>query len=185
MKERINRWMIFLIALVAVTFAAGAAKTYASAPTTGSPQYEAWLTKQVHHNLVTLPWYGVFDNLKYQVKGTEVVLSGQVVDPVTKSNAANSVKRLEGVTSVVNNIKVLPLSTMDNQIRYAEYRAIYSEPALSRYGMGAIPSIHIIVDNGHVALEGVVDNAGDRDVAALRANAVPGVFSVTNNLRVG
>lgn len=184
MKARMNKWMTLLIALVAVTFAMGASKTFASAPTANSANYEAWLTKQVHHNLATLPWYGVFDNLEYQVKGTEVVLSGQVVDPVTKSDAANTVKRLEGVTNVVNNIKVLPLSSMDNQIRFAEYRAIYSEPALSRYGMGAIPSIHIIVANGHVALEGVVDNAADRDVAALRANTVSGVFSVTNNLRV-
>lgn len=186
MKARMNKWMTLWIALVAVMFSVGASRVFASAaPANDSAQHEAWLTKQVHHNLAMLPWYGVFDNLDYQVNGSEVVLSGQVVDPVTKSDAANSVKRLEGVTSVVNNIQVLPLSPMDNQIRFAEYRAIYSEPVLSRYGMGAIPSIHIIVDSGHVALEGVVDNATDRDVAALRANTVPGVFSVANNLRVG
>lgn len=190
MKARTSglKTFLVLIALVAVTFAMGASKALSAAtapPTNDSAQYEAWLTKQVRHDLVTLPWYGVFDNLEYQVHGTEVVLSGQVVDPVTKSDAANTVKRLEGVTRVENNIKVLPLSPADNHIRFAEYRTIYSEPALSRYGMGAIPSIHIIVDNGHVTLEGVVDNAADSDVATLRANTVPGVFSVTNHLRVG
>ncbi|MGH9342464.1 MAG: BON domain-containing protein [Terriglobia bacterium] len=189
MKARISglKTLWVLIALVALTFAVGASNAIsaASAPPNGSATNEAWLTKQVHHNLVTLPWYGVFDNLEYQIKGSEVVLSGQVVDPVTKSDAANSVKRLEGVTQVVNNIQVLPLSSMDNGIRIAEYRTIYSEASLSRYGMGAIPSIHIIVDSGHVTLEGVVDNATDREIATLRANTVPGVFSVTNNLRVG
>lgn len=177
--------LLILIALVAVTFAMGASKIYAeSAPLNDSARYETWLTKQVRHELVTLPWYGVFDNLEYQVKGNQVILSGQVVDPVTKSGAGNTVKRLEGVTSVVNNIHVLPLSPMDNRIRIAEYRTIYSEASLSRYGMGAIPAIHIIVDSGHVTLEGVVDNATDRNIAALRANMVSGVFSVTNNLRV-
>ncbi|HEV2418860.1 MAG TPA: BON domain-containing protein [Terriglobia bacterium] len=190
MKARTSglKTLLVLIALVAVTFAMGASSALATTtapPTNDSPRYEAWLTKQVRHDLVTLPWYGVFDNLEYQVHGTEVVLSGQVVDPVTKSDAANTVKRLEGVTRVENNIHVLPLSPADNSIRIAEYRTIYSEPALSRYGLGAIPSIHIIVDNGHVTLEGAVDSATDSNIAALRANMVPGVFSVTNHLRVG
>lgn len=190
MKARTSglKSLLVLIALVAVTFAVGASNALSATtapPTNDSGRYEEWLTKQVRHDLVTLPWYGVFDNLEYQVHGTEVVLSGQVVDPVTKSDAVNTVKRLEGVTHVENNIQVLPLSPADNGIRIAEYRTIYSQPALSRYGLGAVPSIHIIVDSGHVTLEGIVDNATDSDIAALRANMVPGVFSVTNHLHVG
>jgi hyperosmotically inducible protein len=143
------------------------------------------LAKQVRHQLLMLPWYGVFDNLQFEVQGTKVVLTGQVVIPRTKYNAEAAVKSIKGVTQVVNKIKVLPLSPVDNQIRRAEFRAIYRQPQLSRYSQGAIPQIHIIVDHGHVTLEGVVGNAGDRIVAGLAANRVPGVFSVTNNLQVG
>jgi hyperosmotically inducible protein len=94
------------------------------------------------------------------------------------------VKSIEGVASVVNNIEVLPLSPMDDQLRRAVYRAIYGEAALSRYGFQAVPSIHIIVKNGNVTLEGVVDNEADKNVANLRASQVPNVFSVKNNLVV-
>jgi hyperosmotically inducible protein len=134
-----------------------------------------------------LPWYGVFDNLKYQVNGTEVVLTGQVVSEHdrTKYDAENEVKRIPGVTKVVNDIQVLPPSTFDNQIRRAEFRAIFSKSDLGRYTMGAIPQVHIIVSGGHVALEGTVMNQMDRDVAGIVANTVPGVFSVTNNLQIG
>jgi osmotically-inducible protein OsmY len=95
-----------------------------------------------------------------------------------------AVKRVPGVTQVVDNIRVLPLSTFDRQIRAAEYRAVFGFAGLYRYAMGTQPSIHIIVDNGHVTLRGVVDNQGDKSVAYIRANSVPGVFSVTNELRV-
>jgi len=142
------------------------------------------LSKQVRHELVTLPWYSVFDNLEYTINGSEVILSGQVVQPITKSGA-DAVKNIPGVTRVVNNITVLPLSRFDDQIRRVEFRAIFSQPSLSRYAMGAVPSIHIIVDNGHVTLEGVVSNEMDRNIAHIRASSVPGVFSVTNNLQVG
>ena len=104
---------------------------------------------------------------------------------VLKSDAEGVVKRVEGVRRVINNIEVLPLSGFDNRIRLAEYRAIYRHIGLDRYGFGSMPSIHIIVKNGHVTLTGVVDNAMDRNVAGIQANAVPGVFSVTNDLRVG
>ena len=142
------------------------------------------LSNQVRHELVTLPWYGVFDNLEYTINGSEVILSGQVVQPITKSGA-EAVKNIPGVTRVVNNITVLPLSRFDDQIRRVELRAIFSQASLSRYAMGSVPSIHIIVDNGHVTLEGVVSNEMDRNIANIRANSVPGVFSVTNNLHVG
>jgi len=142
------------------------------------------LSKEVRHQLVLLPYYSVFDNLAYQVKGGEVSLYGQVVRPTLKSDAEAVVKKIDGVTKVVNNIEVLPLSPNDDQIRRAVFRAIYSEPALSRYAQSAVPSIHIIVRNGNVILEGVADNENDKNLAGLRANGVPGVFSVKNNLAV-
>ncbi len=144
----------------------------------------ARITKEVRHELVMLPYYSVFDNLAYKVDGDTVTLLGQVARPTLKSDAENVVKRIEGVEHVVNKIEVLPLSPMDQRIRMAEYRAIYGEPALQRYGLAAVPSIHIIVNQGRVTLEGVVDSENDKNVANLRANGVSGVFSVTNNLRV-
>jgi hyperosmotically inducible protein len=142
---------------------------------------------QVRHELVTLPWYGAFDNLAYQVDGSEVILSGQVVSEhaTTKSDAENSVKRIAGVTKVVNNIEILPPLPFDNQIRRAEYRAIFSQSTLGGYSMGTIPQIRIVVSHGNVTLEGTVMNQMDRNIAGLAAKTVPGVFSVTNNLRIG
>jgi len=142
------------------------------------------LGEAVRHELVMLPYYSVFDDLSYQVDGSTVILTGDVVWPVLKSDAEHAVKRIPGVTNVVDNIRVLPLSPFDNQTRRAVYRAVFGYAGLYRYAMGAIPSIHIIVDNGHVSLRGVVDNDGDKNLAYIRANQVPGVFSVTNELRV-
>jgi len=147
-------------------------------------KYQEKLSKEVRHQLVLLPWYSVFDNLAYKVEGDKVTLYGQVVQPTLKSDAEAAVKSIEGVASVVNNIEVLPVSPMDDQIRRAVYRTIYGEPALSRYSIQAVPSIHIIVKNGNVTLEGVVDNETDKNLAGLRANGVPNVFSVKNNLVV-
>jgi hyperosmotically inducible periplasmic protein len=142
------------------------------------------LVKEVRHQLLLLPYYSVFDNLLYKVDGDKVTLMGQVVRPTLKSDAENAVKSIEAVSSVNNQIEVLPVSVMDDQLRRAVFRAIYGDPALSRYGMSAVPSIHIIVKNGNVTLEGVVDSESDRNLANLRANGVPNVFSVTNNLTV-
>jgi len=143
------------------------------------------LTREVRHELVMLPYYNVFDNLTYRVEGGTVTLMGQVTDPVLKSSAENVVKHVEGVQQVVNKIEVLPLSPNDDRIRREVYRKIYNYNSLNtRYGFQAVPSIHIIVKNGNVTLEGVVDNATDKNVAGIQANGVPGVFSVTNNLRV-
>jgi len=149
-----------------------------------SAAYQTWLTKEVHHELVMLPWLSVFDNLEYKVEGTKVTLLGQVTRPTTKSDAENSVKHLEGVTQVDNQIEVLPLSPNDDRIRRATYRAIYDYPALDRYAMGVLPSIRIVVKNGNITLEGVVSNEGDKNIAGIRANSVNGAFSVTNNLQV-
>lgn len=150
-----------------------------------SPASLERITREVHHELVMLPFYGVFDNLAYKVDpdGT-VTLMGQTVRPTLKSDAERAVKRIEGVTKVINNIEVLPPSPMDDRIRLAVYRAIYGHPALDMYQLRAIPPIHIIVKNGHVTLEGVVARQMDKQIAETQANSVPGVFSVTDNLRV-
>jgi hyperosmotically inducible periplasmic protein len=142
------------------------------------------LAAQVRHELVMIPYYNVFDDLNYRVDNGVVTLSGEVTQPVVKDDAERSIKHLAGVTQVINNIRVLPLSSFDNRIRMAEYRSIYGFGGLYRYGMGTQPSIHIIVENGHVTLVGVVDREADKDTANIRANMVPGVFSVTNDLRV-
>jgi hyperosmotically inducible periplasmic protein len=147
-------------------------------------KYQVWLTKQVRHKLVMLPYYSVFDNLEFKIEGEKVILMGQVVRPSLKSDAEASVKKIEGVRGVINRMEVLPLSPNDDRIRRAVFRAVYSEPTLERYGLPAVPSIHIIVKNGHVTLEGVTANQTDKNVAKIRANGVPGVFSVTNHLRV-
>lgn len=142
------------------------------------------IAKEVRHELVMLPYYSVFDNLAYRVDGTRVTLFGQVTRPTLKSDAENVVKRVEGVTGVTNEIEVLPVSPNDSRLRVAVYRAIFSKPSLQRYEMGAIPPIHIIVKNGNVTLVGVVANDGDKNIAGLAANGVPGVFSVKNDLTV-
>ncbi len=142
------------------------------------------VAKEVRHELVMLPYYSVFDNLAYRVDGGKVTLFGQVVRPTLKSDAENVVKKIEGVTSVDNEIEVLPVSPNDHQIRLAVYRAIFSKPGLDRYAMGAIPSVHIIVKNGNVTLVGVVDTEMDKNLAGVAANGVPGVFSVKNELQI-
>ncbi|MBV8730299.1 MAG: BON domain-containing protein [Acidobacteriia bacterium] len=142
------------------------------------------LVREVRHQLVLLPYYGVFDNLAFRVDGSTVTLLGQVTQPVLKDDAQRAVKGIEGVTRVDNQIEVLPLSPMDDQIRRAEFRAIYSSPGFEKYAFQAVPPIHIIVKNGQVTLEGVVGNEMDKVLANTRANTVPGVFAVTNDLRV-
>jgi hyperosmotically inducible protein len=146
---------------------------------------EARLQHLVRHELVMLPYYTVFDNLEFQIEnGGTVVLKGQVTRPTLKSDAENVVKRIEGVSKVVNEIEVLPLSPMDDGIRMRTYWAIYGTTGLDRYGLQAVPPIHIIVKNGNVTLMGVVANQADKDLAGIRAKTVSGVFSVTNDLRV-
>jgi len=144
----------------------------------------ARLERLVRHELVMLPYYSVFDNLVFKVEGNQVELLGQVNRPTLKPDAERVVKAIEGVEGVKNSIEVLPVSPHDDRIRLAVYRAIYGHTALQRYGVQAVPPIHIIVKNGNVSLEGVVANAGDKNIAGIQANGVSGVFSVTNNLRI-
>lgn len=142
------------------------------------------LQEKVRKELVMLPWYGVFDHLKFSVQGDVVTLSGHVTRPTLKSDAEARVEALEEVRMVVNNIEVLPLSPHDDEVRQRVYWAIFSRPGLDRYALGARPSIHIIVKNGHVVLEGIVSRDGDKHQAGIAANGVSDVFSVTNNLQV-
>ena len=145
---------------------------------------EERIQKEVRHQLLLLPYLTVFDNLAYKVEGYKVTLLGQVTRPVLKSDAENAVKHIEGVEQVDNQIEVLPTSPMDDGLRRRLYAAIYGYPGFEKYAMPVVKPIRIIVKNGHVTLEGVVDSEADKNVAGLRANGVPGIFSVTNNLQV-
>jgi hyperosmotically inducible protein len=180
--------VLFVAALLATSIVAwpysAAARPRDEKKQRSEAKYQEKLYKEVRHQLVMLPWYSVFDNLAYQVQGDKVTLYGQVTRPTLKSDAEAAVKSIEGVASVVNNIEVLPPSPMDEQLRRAVYRAIYGDPALARYSIQAVPSMHIIVKNGNVTLEGVVDSETDKNLAGLRANQVPNIFSVKNNLVV-
>lgn len=142
------------------------------------------IVKEVRHELLMLPYFGVFDYIAFKVDGYTVTLLGSVVKPVTKSDAENSIKRIEGVEKVDNQIEVLPPSSMDDRLRQRLFRAIYQYPALQKYELGVQKPIRIIVKSGRVTLEGVVDSDGDKNMVGIRANTVSGVFSVTNNLQV-
>ena len=154
--------------------------------TSAAAQTNPRLVREIRHELVTLPYYGVFDWLTYEVRPNgEVVLRGQVVRPSTKSDAAGRVKEIDGVTKVTNEIETLPLSPNDDRLRIALYRQIYGwNSPLFRYAHQAVPSIHLIVSRGHATLKGVVSNRGDATQAYIRARTVPGLFSVKNELRV-
>ena len=142
------------------------------------------IKREVRHEILLLPFYGVFDNITYSVSDYAVTLMGQVTNPTLKREAENVVKHIEGVDNVINKIEVLPTSSMDDGLRIKLYRAIYEFPSMEKYAMPVIKPIRIIVNNGNVTLEGVVDSENDKNVASIRANGVSGVFSVTNNLVV-
>lgn len=172
---------------------------------TWSPEDAQRIVQQVRHELLSLTNYGVFDSLSFGIQGKTIVLHGYASRPVLKSDAERAVKKIEGVAGVVNQIKTLPLSTFDDQIRVGVYTRIYTQPALRKYtgspvGFGMFPSvarraggitqdppqgyhaIHIIVNNGHVILTGVVNNESDANIASMQANSTPGAFSVDNEL---
>jgi hyperosmotically inducible protein len=176
--------LFLAVTTVPPDFAAKNDKKHNDAFIEGDPG-ESQIAREVRHQLVMLPYYGVFDDLAFRVDGNTVTLLGAVTRPTLKSDAEKAVKSIEGVGRVNNEIEVLPLSPMDDQIRMAEFRAIYGDPVLStRYGYRALPPIHIIVKNGNVTLRGVVANQGDKDLVNIRANSVAGVFSVRNELQV-
>jgi hyperosmotically inducible protein len=177
MKLNLNRLAAMSLAL-AMT---GALAAQSNRPESGRGQ--ARLEREVRHELLLLPYYGVFDNLAYRVEGGTVTLLGQVTQPVLKSDAEKAVKKIEGVERVDNQLEILPLSPNDDRIRRAVFRAIYGTPGLDRYGLQAVPPIHIIVKNGNVTLEGAVGTEMDKTLAGIKANGVSGVFSVKNNLQ--
>jgi hyperosmotically inducible protein len=155
---------------------------------TAGPANENQLAKEIRHKLLTLPYYSIFDDLAFQLNGSVVTLQGACPPEPPwdiRSDAERAVKEVPGVTQVINQIKLLPLSPMDWDIRRAVAKAIYGDPEIgTRYGYQALPPIHIIVENGHVTLEGVVDSQLDDTLIRTRANQVPNVFSVTDNLIV-
>lgn len=170
--------------LMMIAAVAGASLLSAATTTANSPRTQERLEKEVRKELITLPFLTIFDNLNYRVDGETVYISGQTIRPVLKSDAGNRVRTIEGITKVVNEIEVLPLSPFDDRLRIVLARTIYGQAALNRYALGANPSIRIIVKNGDVTLEGVVDREMDKIIAGMRANGVSNVFHVTNNLRV-
>jgi hyperosmotically inducible periplasmic protein len=142
------------------------------------------LDEQVRHELIMLPYFGVFDNLGFRVDGDKVTLAGQVTRPTLRSDAERVIKRIAGVSFVDNQIEVLPLSRFDDRIRLATLHAVYGNSMLFRYGLVPVAPIRIIVKNGNVTLEGVVATQAEKNVAGMMANGIPGAFSVTNDLQV-
>jgi hyperosmotically inducible protein len=176
-----HRPLILFASLLALATLGTAQDTQRDQP---SAKAQERIIKEVRHELLMLPYFGVFDYIAFKVDGFNVTLLGQVVRPTLKSDAENVVKHIEGVEKVDNQIEVLPPSPMDDRLRVRLFRAIYQYPALQKYELGVQKPIRIIVKNGHVTLEGVVDSDGDKNLAGLRANGVSGIFSVTNNLQV-
>jgi len=178
MKHRLLILFASLLALVTLGTAQDAQRDQPSAKS------QERIIKEVRHELLMLPYFGVFDYIAFKVDGSNVTLLGQVVRPVLKSDAENAVKHIEGVERVDNQIEVLPPSSMDDGLRIGLFRAIYQYAALQKYELGVQKPIRIIVKNERVTLEGVVDSEADKNLAGLRANGVSGIFSVTNNLQV-
>lgn len=179
MNRRIVTSFLLLAAIATVARPAAAQEG-----TSGQSPTEMRIAREVRHEIVMLPYLDVFDYIAFEVHGYDVKLTGAVTRPTLKSDAARVVKGIEGVQKVDNQIQVLPPSTLDDGLRLRLFRAIYRYAALEKYALGVIRPIRIIVKTGHVTLEGVVDNETDKNLVNLRANSVPGIFSVTNNLRV-
>lgn len=177
-----TRWSTFHLVLLAVLANCNLALAQQPAAKPQTDRGRERFVKEIRRELVMLPYYGVFDNLAFRLDGSKVTLLGQVTRPTLKSAAERVVKDIEGVESVDNQIEVLPLSPNDDRIRLAVYRAIYSHPALQRYGLQAVPPIHILVKHGNLVLEGVVANEGDKNIANIQARSVSGVFNVVNHL---
>jgi len=171
----VTKWPIVILTILGVSFI-GSAQV--------SSREQARLTKEIRHKLVTLPFYSVFDNLAYSLDGANVTLSGETPRAGTKIDAEKAVKRIEGIGTVTNNIEVLPVSPSDDRLRRAVYKAIFNKPGLDMYAHQSVPTIHIVVKDGHVTLVGSVSNQGDKNQAGIVAQGVPGIFSVKNDLVV-
>ncbi len=183
MKKALHIFLAMAL-VVGTTGMALANSLDAKVASNGNPSLEQRLSGEVRHELVMIPQYTLFDNLAYRVDGGTVTLTGQVRDAIVKDSAEQRVKHLEGVERVDNQIEILPASFNDDRIRRQVAFAVFNDSRLSMYAIQPVPPIHIIVKNGHVNLEGVVRTQTDKDDAFIRANGVPGVFSVENNLQV-
>jgi hyperosmotically inducible protein len=175
--NRVFHQSVILICLLAACAGSQDKKTF-------SPKAQARIIKEVRHQILMLPYFGTFDNIAFKLNGYDVVLLGQVTNPTLKSDAERVVKKIEGVERVENRIEILPTSFNDDHLRRDLFNAIYRYSPLQHYGVGSNRPIRIIVNSGHVTLEGVVDRESDKNLAGIRANGVAGVFSVQNNLVV-
>jgi hyperosmotically inducible protein len=188
MKRYLFRRTFIALALLAVIAGAPSVPQGqtppAKKPANGEERSTPNLEHEIHHQIQVLPFYSVFDHIDFSLVGAKVTLTGQVLRPTLKENADAAVRSLEGVAVVVNHIELLPASPSDDEVRRGVYRAIYEDPNLARYGAQTIPSIHIIVKNGNVALEGLVNSPTDKTLAATRASAVANITNVRNNLIV-
>ncbi|HKV78768.1 MAG TPA: BON domain-containing protein [Candidatus Sulfotelmatobacter sp.] len=173
-----------VLSIVAVILAMTISSSSAAAQREASPQAVERIQKEVRHEILMLPFLDVFDNIAFKVDGDNVTLLGQVTRPTLKTDAERVVKRIEGVEKVDNQIEVLPVSNNDDRLRIRLFRAIYGYSALQHYALPVIKPIRIIVKNGNVTLEGIVDSEADKNMVNLRARGVSGSFSVTNNLAV-
>lgn len=176
MLKKLFLSLILFVGLFGVTAGSAAAQSERTAT--------ARLERQVRREILMLPYYGVFDAIGYSINGSTVTLTGYVVRPITKSDAQGVVEDIAGVERVINNIEVLPLSPNDDRIRQRTLQALANRGSLYRYFLGANPSIRIIVNRGRIRLEGFVDNKGDYNLANITARGIPGVFGVTNNLKI-
>lgn len=182
--NNLRRKFAGLTLAASLTVAFLAAPQLSAASATSTQTDEQRLAAKIRKELITLPFYGVFDHFRFELQGRKVILHGQVTRPTLESSAIKVVKAIPGIEEVENHIEVLPLSRFDDQLRLALYRNIFGQSSLGRYTLGAIPSIHILVKNGNVVLEGKVMNEMDKNLAGIFANQVNGVFAVTNNLTV-
>src|ERR1035441_9113308 len=178
MKRGILGAVLMAATLVATAVAADKGNTK-------PPLIGADLEKGVRHQILMYPNYTLWDDINFRIDNGNVELLGEVSQPYKKSDLERIVQRIPGVASVTNEIKVVPLSPRDDRLRMQVARAIFRDPALSRYAMGAVPSIHIIVDNGHVTLAGAVSNTVDKQMAGMRASGAGLSFGpIINNLTV-
>jgi osmotically-inducible protein OsmY len=183
---RRTRIWLALLALLAVLMTPTLQAQSTSVQKSAKPEERApsGLSREIHHQILVLPFYSVFDFIVFTLDGSRVTLSGQVARRNLRAQAEAAVKSIEGVGVVINNIEVLPISPADDELRRAAYRALYEDPTLARYAIQNVPPIHIIVKNSNVTLEGSVDSLSDKNLAALRAGGVANVLGVKNNLVV-
>jgi osmotically-inducible protein OsmY len=167
--------------LLAAALATGAAMAKTTAPElTG----DAAIAQKAAHEVRSYAYYSLFDDVKIQVNNGTVQLTGEVTQPWKKDTLGKLIRNINGVTSVDNELKVAPLSAFDDSIRLQVARAIFRDPTMSMYAIQPVPPIHILVDNGHVTLEGVVRTPMEKEIAGIRANSAMSFGMVTNNLRV-